>query len=316
MKENEIFSYKNYKKKNEHKIIQLFKKTFKRNIDLKKWTWIFKKNPNGSSKIALVFYKKKLIGQCASIKIFFNLKSKKKVFYRIQNFMVDKNYRLNKIATYSLKFLTSRIVKNNNYIITFPNDNSIKTFLRNNFKRLFYIYTYEMFLNKRHETERKMIVKNSSKVKFKNEDMILINECLQKYSISSLRTKNYLNWRYNVNYNNYKISRIFLNQKLIGLIIAKFYSKDKSICICEIFFKKDINNSLKTLIESIVINFKKNRPEKIKIWSMLHFNFHKDLLIFGFKKTAFKTNVCTYKNLSQNKLIKKMYLSMGDSDIY
>lgn len=315
MKENEIFSYKDYKKKDEYKIIQLFKKTFKKNFILKKWTWIFKKNPNGNSKIALVFYKKKLVGQCASIKIFFNLHSKKKIFYRIQNFMVDKNYRLNKIATHSLKFLTSKIIKNNNHIITFPNDNSIKTFLRNNFKRLFYIYTYEVPLNKRYEIEKKIIVKNSSKVKIENKDMSLINECLKKYAIFNSRNKNYLNWRYSSNYHNYKISRIFFNKELVALSIVKFYSKDNSICICEIFFK-DSNKNLYTIIKSSILNFKKNKPIIMKIWSMPYFNFHKDLLNFGFKKSTFKTNVCSHKNLSKGKSFKKIYLSMGDSDIY
>ena len=102
---------------------------------------------------------------------------------------------------------------------------------------------------------------------------------------------------------------------MIGLSITKFYPKDKSICICELFFKKN-NKNLYSIIKSSILNFKKNKPRRIKIWSMSYFNFHKGLLNFGFKKTIFKTNVCTYKNLSKNKSIKKMYLSMGDSDVY
>ena len=230
--------------------------------------------------------------------------------------MVHKNFRYKNIATKSLKFLTSRIIKNKDFIITFPNNNSIKTFLKNDFKRIFYIYTYEILLKKNYKINKKIVVKNSSYIEFKHDDIKLINDCLKKYSILSLRTKSYLNWRYNINYNEYKISRIYLNNKIIGLIVAKFYSKDKSICICEIFFKSNVRNNLKSILESVVINFRRNKPRKIKIWSKPHFSFHKNLLSFGFKKTDFKTNVCTHKNLSENKRIKKMYLSMGDSDVY
>ena len=316
MQEIKSFSYKLYKKNDEYKIVKLFQKTFQKKFNIKKWNQIFKKKPSGKNKISLVFSKKKLVAQCASIKTNFKFDNKKKFFYRIQNFMVHKNFRYKNIATKSLKFLTSRIIKNKNFIITFPNNNSIKTFLKNDFKRIFYIHTYETLLKKSYKINKKIVVKNSSYIEFKHDDIKLINDCLKKYSILSLRTKSYLNWRYNINYNEYKISRIYLNNKIIGLIVAKFYSKDKSICICEIFFKSNVRNNLRSILESAVINFRRNKPRKIKIWSMPHFNFHKNLLSFGFKKTDFKTNVCTHKNLSENKRIKKMYLSMGDSDIY
>ena len=94
MNEIENFSYKNYQKNNEYKIVRLFQKTFKRKLSLKKWNWVFKKNPNGRSKITLVFLKNRLVGQCASIKILFRLNSKIKKFYRLQDVMVDKKYRL------------------------------------------------------------------------------------------------------------------------------------------------------------------------------------------------------------------------------
>ena len=316
MKEIKSFSYKLYKKNDEYKIVKLFQKTFQKKFNLIKWNWIFKKNPSGNNKISLVFSKKKLVAQCASIKINFKFDNKKKIFYRIQNFMVHKNFRYKNIATKSLKFLISKIIKNKYFIITFPNNNSIKTFLKNDFKRIFYIYTYEILLKKNYKINQKIVVKNSSYIEFKHDDIKLINDCLKKYSILSLRTKSYLNWRYNINYNEYKISRTYLNNKIIGLIVAKSYSKDKSICICEIFFKSNVPNNLKSILESAVINFRRNKPRKIKIWSMPHFSFHKNLLSFGFKKTDFKTNVCTHKNLSENKRIKKLYLSMGDSDVY
>ena len=316
MKEIKSFSYKLYKKNDEYKIVKLFQKTFQKKFNLIKWNWIFKKNPSGNNKISLVFSKKKLVAQCASIKINFKFDNKKKIFYRIQNFMVHKNFRYKNIANKSLKFLISKIIKNKYFIITFPNNNSIKTFLKNDFKRIFYIYTYEILLKKNYKINQKIVVKNSSYIEFKHDDIKLINDCLKKYSILSLRTKSYLNWRYNINYNEYKISRTYLNNKIIGLIVAKSYSKDKSICICEIFFKSNVPNNLKSILESAVINFRRNKPRKIKIWSMPHFSFHKNLLSFGFKKTDFKTNVCTHKNLSENKRIKKLYLSMGDSDVY
>ena len=313
MQEVENFFYKNYQKNSEHKIIQLFKKTFKTNFILKKWIWIFKKNPNGKNKITLVFSKKKLISHCASIKISFKYNSKIKFFYRVQNFMVDKEYRKKKIASETLKSLISKITKNNGYVITFPiRDITKKIFSKKNFRKLFHICTYEMLLKKNYKVEKKLILKNSTKVKIENKDMKLINGCLNKYPIYNLRSKNYLNWRYNFNYASYKITRIFSNNEMIGLLIGKFYQQDKSICVCELFLKKNTNMNLKSLIESAVLNFKRNRPRKIKIWSMSYFSFHKDLLNLGFKNSKFKTNVCTYKNLSKNKSIKKMYLSMGN----
>ena len=55
MSEIESFSYKNYQNKNEYKIVKLFEKTFKRKFNIKKWNWVFKKNPIGKSKITLVY---------------------------------------------------------------------------------------------------------------------------------------------------------------------------------------------------------------------------------------------------------------------
>jgi len=316
MQEDKNFSFKVYKKDHKHQIIRLFKKIFKINLNANNWNWKFKKNPNGKNKIVLVFFKKKLIGHCAAIKMRFQYSAKKKFFYRIQNFMVDKEYREKKIATKTLDFLISKIVKDKGHIITFPNrDISTKIFSKNSYRKIFHIFTYEKLLKKKHSIQKKFFLKNSSIVKITNNDMKLINECLQKYKVLNLRSKNYLNWRYSLNFGNYKISRIFFNKQMIGIIISKFYSRDNSICICEIFYKKG-NENLRSLINSTVVNFIKNNPKKIKIWTMSHFSMHRNLLDLGFKKINFKTNVCTYKNLPKDNLFKKMYLSMGDSDIY
>ncbi len=313
MSEIESFSYKNYQNKNEYKIVKLFEKTFKRKFNIKKWNWVFKKNPSGKSKITLVFLKNRLVGQCASIKLLFRSNSKIKSFYRLQDVMVDKKYRLKKISTKNLKLFTSEAIKKNNNIIAFPNDRSVKSFLRAGYK-IFYIHTYEMLLKTKYKVDEKIIIKNSNSVSFNSKDTDLINNCLKKYTLFNSRKTNYLNWRYSLSYNNYKISRFYLNKKMIGLIVGKFYAKDKSICICELFFNESKN--LYSIIKSFLIFVKKSKAKKIKIWSIPYFNFHKNLLNFGFKKTSYKTNICVDKNLFQNKSIKKIFLSMGDSDIY
>lgn len=314
MKGTDNFIYKFYKKNDENQIISLFKKTFKRELSLNNWTWTFKKNPTGKNRILLVFYKYKLVGQCASIKLSFKLNKQKKNFFRIQNFMVDINFRGRSIAYKALKFLTSNIVKSKNYIISFPNNNSLKAFLKIGYTK-FNLHSYEMIIRKKYQIEKNIFIKNSKQINFSKEDIKLINEFLNKFSIFNLRTKNYLNWRYNRNYNSYKISRVYLNKKLKGLAIIKFYSKDSSICICELFYKKNFRN-FSSVLEAIILNLKKNKPKRLKIWSMPHFSFHKNLLKSGFKKTNFKTNVCTYKNFPTGNIKKKFYLSMGDSDVY
>ena len=313
MNEIENFSYKNYQKNNEYKIVRLFQKTFKRKLSLKKWNWVFKKNPNGRSKITLVFLKNRLVGQCASIKILFRLNSKIKKFYRLQDVMVDKKYRLKKISTKNLKLFTSEAIKKKINIIAFPNDRSVKSFLKAGYK-IFYIHTYEMLLKSKHEIDKKIIIKNSNSVIFNSKDNHLISNCLKKYTLFNSKSINYLNWRYSLNYNSYKIFRIYLNQKMIGLIVTKFYAKDKSICICELFFDK--NNNLYSIIKSFLKFIKKYKAKKIKIWSIPYFNFHKNLLNLGFKKSNYKTNICVDRNLFKNKSVKKIFLSMGDSDIY
>ena len=303
-----------YKKNNEYQIQSLFQKTFKRKLSLNTWTWVFKKNPKGKNKILLVFYKKNLIGQCAAVKMKFKLSQRIKVFFRIQNFMVDINFRGKKIASNALKNLTANIIKKKNYIITFPNSNSIRAFIKNGYSK-FNLYTYEKTIKKKYKIQKNIFFKNSSQIKFFKEDINLINESLGDFQIFNLRDINYLNWRYSRNYNNYKISRIFQNKKLIGIAVIKFYSEDKSICICELFYKKGIKN-FTSILNASILNLSNYNPGKIKIWSMPHFGFHKNLIKSGFKKTNFKTNVCVYKNLPIGNLKKNFYLSMGDSDIY
>lgn len=314
MNEIDNLNFQFYKKNNEYQIRSLFKKTFKKKLSLNFWTWVFKKNTNGKNKILLVFNKKKLIGQCAAVKLSFKLYKKKKAFYRIQNFMVDINFRGKKIATNALKKLTSSIIKKKDYIITFPNNNSLKAFLKNDYTK-FNLYTYEKIIKRNYKIKENIFFKNSSQIKFFKEDIDLINETLHDFSIFNLRDEKYLSWRYSVNYNNYKISRIFQNKKLLGIAVLKFYPEDKSICICELFYKKGIKN-LMSILNTSIHNLVNYNPEKIKIWSMPHFWFHKNLLKLGFKKTNFKTNVCIYKNLIFNNTKKNFFLSMGDSDVY
>ena len=306
--------YKFYKKKDEYQIILLFKIIFKRKLSLNKWTWTFKKNPNGKNKILLAFKKKILIGQCASIKLNFKLNKQKKYFFRIQNFMVDMSHRGKSIAYNALNFLTLDIIKSKKYIISFPNNNSLKIFLKNGYYK-FNIFTYEMIIKKNYPIKKNIFIKNSKQIIFSNNDIKFVKESLNEYCLYNLRNKNYLYWRYSRNYNNYKISRIYLNKKLIGLGIVKFYSKDSSVCICELFCKNSAEN-FSSILKAIILNLKSNKPKKLKIWSMPHFNFHKNLLKSDFKKTKYKTNVCIYKNLVIGNIKKKLYLSMGDSDVY
>lgn len=306
--------YKFYKKNDEKQIIKLFKKTFKKKLSLTHWKWVFKKNPAGNNKLLLTLYKKKIIAQCASIKLNYKLYSKSKNFFRIQNFMVDMSFRGKNIASNALKLLTLNIIKKKNYIITFPNKNSLNIFLRNGYRK-FDLFTYEMTLENKISINENIIIKNSKFIHFSNEDSNLIKSFLKGFSLFNLRNKNYLIWRYSKKYNKYKISRIYKDKNLIGLAILKFYPKDKSINICELFYTKD-HGALSAILYAVIINSKINKPKRIKLWSMPHYTFHKNLLRLGFKKTNFKTNVCTYKNLPRKLKVKNFYLSMGDSDIY
>ena len=306
--------YKFYKKNDEKQILKLFNKIFKKKLRLVYWNWVFKKNPAGNNKVLLTFYKKKLIAQCASVKFNYKLHSKSKNFFRIQNFMVDRRFRGKNIASNALKLLTSNIMQKKNNIITFPNNNSLNIFLRNGYRK-FDLFTYEMILKNKIIMNKNIIIKNSKFIHFSNEDNNLIKNFLKEFSFFNLRHKNYLIWRYNKKYNKYNISRVYKNKNLIGLAILKFYSKDKSICICELFLTKD-SESLSAILNAVILNSKIYNPKRIKLWSMPHYTFHKNLLKLGFKKTNFKTNVCTYKNLQKKLKMKNLYLSMGDSDIY
>lgn len=314
MRANDNFIYKFYNKGDENQIIPLFKKTFKKKLSLNNWSWVFKKNPVGKNKILIAFNKKKIVGQCASIRLNFKFNNQIKKIFRIQNFMVDIDFRGKSIAYNALKLLTLNIVKVKNNIITFPNNNSLKIFLKTGYNK-FNLYSYEMIIKKKYHIEKDIFIKNTKKIEFFDRDIKLINEFLNEFSIFNLRNKNYLIWRYNRNYNDYRISRVYLKKKLIGLAIVKFYTKDKSICICELFYKKNIKN-FSSILKAIIINLKSRKPKRLKIWSMPHFSFYKNLLKYGFKKTKYKTNVCTYKNLKIGNIKKRIYLSMGDSDIY
>ena len=302
-----------YKKANKQHIIKLLS-FYKKFYPSSEWNiqtieWEYFNNPFGKAKIFLALSGKKIAGFTTSIPIKIKMKNNIYKGYRVQNVLVDKNYRnqgiFNKLLSNNNNYLDKFAVIN----ISFPNQNSLPFFIKTNWSTVCKIPLFEKKIKK----IEKINLGYKLISKFKNIHKYIWEKNLLNQS-DIMCTKEYLNWRFILNpkckYHNFEI---IIENKPLGFLILKEYYAGNKIKIGHI-----IKLSCPEEHTLDVINFANNyfynlSIKKFNMWSIDNSSVSMSKL--KFKKTPLEDRFFIYR--SKKKInSNKWNLSMSFSDVY
>lgn len=304
--------------RNKIKLISLETKPFNKKLYLEKfWDWQYKKLPSRISYIFGVYDNGKIIGYI-HVPIFnYFLNNKVILSACIQEVAIDKDYRNQKIfyhfLEYSLKYLKKKKIQ---FIYSFPNKKSIKTFLNLKFKKTLQYKLSLALISFFKQSNQNVFISN----KFKKEFNFCNTIFLKRHSSGILRNEKYFKWRYD---NSPKAKYFYIYTKIkkqvtAFIVVRRFnFFWLNFIILMDLAFDDEIKliNLIKSIkkiepfkkINFIIFACKFNRYNKlckfIKLIDIPNF--------FNFRKINYIT-----KNLGKKFNLKRNFLaSLSDWDV-
>ena len=314
-------TYRGFREGDEKDILDLFNHVFNRNWPLSRWTWENKNNPYSTTYFNLAINNQKIIGQSGAIPLLFNHDGETIKTTRVQNVMVHPDFRKRGIFFQTLKNLTEYLKsKGEDFIITFPNDNSFPAFMKLDYHHLFEMFTYNLSVDSLEKNiDKELRFDINEKPEFNQEDRDFMLSQLKQFKIFNNRGLDYLNWRYNKDSTKtYSLTRVFRGEKQVGLVVSTPYFKNKDVDLAE-FLVENNKNTIESTLNSISKIYQEDNLKSFKIWSEEHYPTHQILINLGFKKTRQTHVVCKPLSERTSRHCNKAdsyYLSMGDSDVY
>lgn len=315
-------TYREYAPRDDENLLDLFNLVFNRNYLLSYWKWANEENPNGRTRLKLAVNNSRVVGQSAAVPLVFDYKGEILRAARIQNVMVHPKFRRKGIFIKTLAGIEELLIKKqDDFVITFPNDNSLGAFIKLGYHHLFDIPTYELPIKGLDdEVDPDLEFDLRGNIRFNQKDRDFIASQLAPFDIFNQRDLNYLNWRYHQKSNrNYLVMGISKKEEQVGLIVCKPYPEGKTIDLVEFFIKRD--ESLIRCALNVLAKFYRGRELKaFNVWSKEHYPINPSLMDIGFTKTNQVTHA-VYKSLSprtskKGDEVNSYYLAMGDSDVY
>lgn len=312
---------KDYKPKYKKQILELFRKTYDKEMTEAFWNWRFEKYPFGQSLIRLSFFDEALVAHYLLQPTKLLFKSYKiDVLYSMTT-MTDPNFSGQGLMT-KLANEVYDVGKKLNYhfVYGFANRNSNHMFSKKlGFKTM---AMPEFSIN----------VKNNPPI---NSDYIcsniynfddLYSSFYEKYSKKHIhkimrdRSANYMNWRFIQHpENKYNCYMVSLNDEIMGYFVLKNYNNVK--CHIVDFLITDDPYCYDSMI-STAINFcKNNNIENLTLWMNKTLPLYDHLNKIGLRENLLE-NYLVIKSLSPNIDLSEIeknddwYLTMADSDVY
>jgi len=302
-------------------ILDLFKKTFQKEISKNFWTWRFDTNPFGKPIIKNAFYDSTLIAhyllhpvdlRFGNIKIrsLFSMMTMTHPQFSGKGIMTQlakQVYQLGKDLGYEL-------------IFGFGNNTSRKMFTQNlGFNELNTMNEISCDVSKLPKFNSQYECHKITE--FDNSITEFYQKCKLNDKIIISRLENYLNWRFfqhpEVSYHCFSILK---NKNIVGYFILKKFDNVKTHIVDFLILNDD-----KIIFESIVNEAKKfsekNKLSKITLWCNPTLDFFKYLKSVGFykdlphsyffvKKLSDKLNPKIFSNFNS------WYITMSDSDVF
>ena len=360
-----VWTVREYKKGDENGILELMKAVYPDKKILKEswmkwWKWMFTKSPAGAARIWLADHNGKIAGQYPLI--ISDMKVGKEIAKVSQNIelMTHPDYRKQGMfITLEKKALEKTAKEGINITIGFPNAAAypghiktgwfdigslqigvkpihlkkiVETGIKNNFLKPFYVFFGKLIIYLIYR-EKKTIVSDSLKISKVNSFDNRINDFWEKnskdYEITTVRKKEYLNWRYvdipDIDYTIYIAEE---KGEIRGYIVLRCVDEDniKSGSIFDIFTPLERPDVTARLISKAIEFFKSQNVDLIfclmvadkKIQKVIRkkgFIFSK-FLQSGFSEGGQFIVYTSHPNISKPFLMNKenWYIQLGDSD--
>lgn len=317
--------YREYSDGDEHAIVELYNYVFKRNITVDDWHWAYRENPVERRDIILAFCGSTLVGQSASVPLTYCCRGTLVRATRMQNVMVHPDFQGMGIFTQALKRMTDYIYRQNlDLVVTFPNNNSLPTFIRKlDYRHVDDVFTYQMSDDALTTPgSHELTVTIDECARFSETDHNFMLKCLNQYVFFNSRDAHYLAWRYNTrSKKDYRVLRAYHGDTLTALVVFKYYSDASGVDLVEFFTDSGTNIIAYLLNEIRGYYASRNVPvHSYNIWLFPHYALFTWFIETGFKQTPFSTHVVCKSfspaTESGSELRTSYYLSMGDSDVY
>ncbi|MFC1900291.1 GNAT family N-acetyltransferase [Chloroflexota bacterium] len=325
MKESWI--WRDYQIGDEHQILNLYKEVNQKEMTLAHWTWKFAENPFGKAIIKLLFDGNKLIGHYAVLPMDVQVQGKPVKAALSVNTMTHPDYRGHGIFPFLGQETYQTCMDNGiRFIYGFPNNNIYQPRIN----KLEWIGFGKMTsLEKELEPGNMGAIEPESQIcpidSFDERVNSLWNKTRSGYSISVIRTTEFLNWRFTahpvVNYPKYVYADD--NNNVLGYMALKTFIDEDEIkghivdmlCIDEEYiFRHLISYACNYFIENGITNLSCWAPEG---------SFYSRVLE---KEDFFRTEFNVYfgirtldmedESISDIKQMTNWHLTMGDIDVF
>ncbi|AOR23420.1 GNAT family N-acetyltransferase [Clostridium taeniosporum] len=317
-----MLEIRDYKKNDEKYIIDLFKKSFYREMKPYEWRWNYENNICKDKFIKLMWDDKTLAGHYAI------LPNKMKIYDKFyctglsMTTMTSPKYKKQGIFVKLASNLYEEIYNKIPIIYGFPNNNSLHGFKK--YLGWEHVLDIEMYSCYSYKFDLKSLDKNIKSTEMLDDRVNILFDKFSKrfkeYKIMIKRDKKYLNWRYNLNpYNKYYYLVYEKDNEYLGYCIYKIFKYgDKKVCDLVDIISVDnmiYEKILETLIDLMACNGIRNinswfvNKDKLQIGEKLGFKKNNIITHFGFKLN------CDFLD-SDMMNIEKWYLTMGDSDVF
>lgn len=300
-----------FKSKNINPIIIFFSKYYKKHITKDSANWEFKENPFGKAKIIVAKFNKKIIAAGVAIPLIIYFKNKKEKIYRIQNVLVDDNFRKRGIFQNILKKFDNYFKNKKIKIISFPNESSLKAFINNGWEKILNISFLIKKVKKNYKSNQVSEFKRIKKFELRHQNLF---KNTKKTSLIDINcSKNYLNWRFLSNKRTkFECYEILEKEKIKAIVIVKKY-KFNNLKICQLCLQISHEKFFPKIIDFCLNYCVKNKLSLFALWSNQYTKYL--ILNFGFKQIFQKQRYLIVNNF-QNKIAKKINLAMHYSDVF
>jgi GNAT superfamily N-acetyltransferase len=314
--------YRTYRAGDEAKILERYNAVFCKSRTLAEWRWEYQDNPGQRLDIVLAETPSDLVGHTAAVPLTMRHDGRDVAAARIENVFVDSTFQRRGIFLASLLRLTDRLAAEVDYVITFPNDNSLPGFLRTGqYVHVCDIACFALPLAElRGSRSAECSIEIESAASLRVQDSEFAMRQLEAFAIHTTRSLEYLRWRYHPNSGRaYRVLRITRGGEQLGLAVAKAYPAARSLDLVEFLVMPEpalLNAVLAALAEA----FAAQPLERVTLWSMPHYPMHGLLLDLGFAPETRVTHVlCKAFSARCSRRCGRpeaYYLAMGDSDVY
>lgn len=302
------------------KIFDLFRQCYGQDLDEQVWEWRFQNNPAGPGEIELVWSRDVLAGHYAVTCVRTRIEDQEWLTGLSGTTMTHPDYRGRGLFPLLARRTYEQMAANNKGIVWgFPNAMSHRGFIKElRWKDIYEVPTLRLSLS-----DRLRLPKPSNVAlcrEFDNRFDQIWNRAKNRYKVTTLRDKQYLQWRYMDNpAEDYRTLIYTHHEDIMAYVIFKRYQDDLQIVD---LLAVDDTEPLLHLVSQVVEFAREESAQAISLWLNVTDPFHHLLEKLGFvldKPITYLAGLELAPDLSTKSGLfdfRDWYITMGDSDVF